>query len=139
LAYSGLAVETHDSGEYRWVRGNLQRNHERITVRGLNHNHNTDLKNLFKSAATSASTCPGPLHDPLYGSGWEWNATDDGSSDTGTQDRHDRPDDMEERSEFQPQTVAAASRLSISQEQAFHLCVFLKWWVVGFWGCSVRG
>jgi len=63
LAYSGFAVETHDSGEYRWVRGNLQRNHERITVRGLNHNHNTDLKNLFKSAATSASTCPGPLHD----------------------------------------------------------------------------
>jgi hypothetical protein len=22
LAYSGFAVETHDSGEYRWVRGN---------------------------------------------------------------------------------------------------------------------
>jgi transposase len=61
-AYSGFAVETHDSGEYRYVRGKLQRNRERITVRGLNDNHNKDLKNLFKSAAISASTRPGPLH-----------------------------------------------------------------------------
>ena len=62
-AYSGFAVETHDSGEYRCVRGKLQRNRERITVRGLNDNHNKDLKNLFKSAAISASTRPGPLQD----------------------------------------------------------------------------
>lgn len=62
-AYSGFAVETHDSGEYRYVRGKLQRNRERITVRGLNSNHNKDVKNLFKSAAISASTRPGPLRD----------------------------------------------------------------------------
>ena len=62
-AYSGFAVETHDSGEYRWVRGKLQRNRERMTVRGLNDNHNKDLKSLFKSAAISASTRPGPLQD----------------------------------------------------------------------------
>jgi hypothetical protein len=62
-AYSGFAVETHDSGEYRSVRGKLQRNRERITVRGLNDNHNKDLKNLFKSAAISASTRPGPVQD----------------------------------------------------------------------------
>jgi len=62
-AYSGFAVETHDSGEYRWVRGKLQRNRERITVRGLNDNHNPHLKNLFKGAAISASTRPGPLQD----------------------------------------------------------------------------
>jgi transposase len=65
-AYSGFALQTHDSGEYRYVRGKLQRNRERITVRGLNHNHNHDLKNLFKGAAISASTRPGPLHD-FYG------------------------------------------------------------------------
>ena len=35
-AYSGFALETHDSGEYRFVRGKLRRNRERITVRGLN-------------------------------------------------------------------------------------------------------
>jgi transposase len=62
-AYSGFAVEVHDSGEYRWVRGKRQRNRERITVRGLNDNHNKDLKNLLKGAAITASTRPGPLHD----------------------------------------------------------------------------
>jgi transposase len=62
-AYSGFAVQTHDSGEYRSVRGKLQRNRERMTVRGLNDNHNRELKNLFKSAAVSASTRPGPLRD----------------------------------------------------------------------------
>src|SRR5437773_10703605 len=50
-AYGGFAVEVHDSGEYRWVRGKLQRNRERITVRGLNDNHNQDVKNLFKDQA----------------------------------------------------------------------------------------
>jgi transposase len=62
-AYSGFAVETHDSGEYLYVRGKLQRNRERITVRGLRDNHNKDLKNLFKGAAISASTRPGPFRD----------------------------------------------------------------------------
>jgi transposase len=62
-AYSGFAVETHDSGEYRNVRGKLQRNRERMTVRGLSQNHNNDVKNLFKGAAISASTTPGPLRD----------------------------------------------------------------------------
>jgi hypothetical protein len=65
-AYSGFAVETHDSGEYRFARGKLVRNRERITVRGLNPNHNHDLKNLFKGAALSASARPGPLCD-FYG------------------------------------------------------------------------
>ena len=62
-AYSGFAVQTHDSGEYRYVRGKVQRNRERITVRGRNDNHNKDLKSLFKSAAISASTRPGPVRD----------------------------------------------------------------------------
>jgi hypothetical protein len=62
-AYSGFAVETHDSGEHRYVRGKLVRNRERISVRGLNGNYNRDLKNLFKSTAISASTRPGPLRD----------------------------------------------------------------------------
>ena len=43
-----------DSGEYRYVRGKVQRNRERITVRGSNDNHHRDLKNLFKGAAISA-------------------------------------------------------------------------------------
>jgi transposase len=62
-AYSGFAVQTYDSGEYRVVRGKLHRNRERITVRGLNRNHNHDLKNLLKGAAISAIQRPGPLQD----------------------------------------------------------------------------
>ena len=63
-AYSGFALETHDSGEYRYVRGKLQQNRERMTVRGLSNNHNPDVKNLFKGAAISASTPVGAL-EPL--------------------------------------------------------------------------
>ena len=65
-AYSGFAVETHDSGEYRVVKGKLRRNRKRITMRRLNPNHNHDLKNLFKGAALSASTRPGPLCDFMW-------------------------------------------------------------------------
>ena len=45
------------------VRGKVRRNRERLTVLGLNDNHNHDLKNVFKGAALSAGTRPGPLHD----------------------------------------------------------------------------
>src|ERR1035437_2951808 len=60
-------LETRDSGEYRMVRGKVRRNRERLTVLGLNDNHNHDLKNLFKGAALSASTRPGPLYDFYVG------------------------------------------------------------------------
>ena len=62
-AYSGFAVQTYDSGEFRFVRGKRQRNRERITVRGLNRNHNPDVKNLLKGAAISAIGRSGPLQD----------------------------------------------------------------------------
>jgi transposase len=62
-AYSGLAIETHDSAQYRYVAGQLQRAKKPQQLRGLNENHNHDLKNIFKSAATRASSCAGPFHD----------------------------------------------------------------------------
>jgi transposase len=61
-AYSGLALETHGSGEYRFVNGQLQRSRKVVAVRGLNQNHNHELKHLFKSAATTASV-RGPFRD----------------------------------------------------------------------------
>jgi hypothetical protein len=33
------------------------------SIRGLNQNHNHDLKNLYKSAATIAAAKPGPYRD----------------------------------------------------------------------------
>jgi hypothetical protein len=62
-AYTGFALETHDSGEYRMVRGKVRRNRERLTVLGLNDSHNHDRKNPFKGAAIWASARAGPLYD----------------------------------------------------------------------------
>jgi transposase len=62
-AYSGLALETHSSGDYRLVAGQMQPTKRRRTVSGLNRNHNHDLKYTFMSAAINASIHPGPLRD----------------------------------------------------------------------------
>src|SRR5437016_7387298 len=62
-AYSGLAVETHDSAQYRYLAGQLQRSKKPQQLRGLNRNHNHDLKAIFKGAATKASSGAGPFHD----------------------------------------------------------------------------
>ena len=62
-AYSGLALETHSSAQYRYVEGQLQRSKKPLSLRGLNDNHNHDLKGIFKSAATKASSGAGPFHD----------------------------------------------------------------------------
>jgi len=61
-AYCGLALETRTSADYRFEQGQLVRAKKPVFIRGLNGNHNHDLKNLFKSAATSAGAMPGPFH-----------------------------------------------------------------------------
>src|SRR5271165_7090183 len=62
-AYSGLALETRISAEYRLVEGQVRRSKKMLCVRGLNKDHNHDLKGLFKGAATMASVRPGPFQD----------------------------------------------------------------------------
>ena len=57
-AYCGLALQTRSSGEYRFTEGQLQHAKKLPALRGLNINHNHDLKNLFKSAAIHVSTSP---------------------------------------------------------------------------------
>jgi transposase len=61
--FSGFGMETHSSGDYRSVEGQLRRTHRPVSVRGLNTNHNHDLKNLFKGAAIVAAHKPGPLQE----------------------------------------------------------------------------
>jgi transposase len=61
--YSGLGIETHDSAQFRFVRGQLQRSKKPQQLRGLNRNHNHEMKEIFKSAATRASCSRGPFHD----------------------------------------------------------------------------
>jgi transposase len=66
--YSGLAIETHDSAQYRYVAGQLQRSKKPQQLRGLNQDHNHDLKAIFKGAAVLASSSQaGPFHDFYQG------------------------------------------------------------------------
>ena len=62
-AYSGLALKTSTSGEYRIVEGRLKRSRKFLAIRGLNANHNHDLKNIFKGAATRPAAVPGPFQE----------------------------------------------------------------------------
>ena len=62
-AYIGLALKTYTSGEYRFVGNQLKRSKKTLAIRGLNRNHNHDLKNIFKGAATWAAATPGPFQN----------------------------------------------------------------------------
>ena len=62
-AYCGLALETRSSADHQVIDGELRRRSKPAFIRGLNLNHNPDLKNIFKSAATTASALPGPFRD----------------------------------------------------------------------------
>jgi len=62
-AYSGLGIETHDSAQHRYVKGRLQPSPKPQQIRGLNQDHNHEMKEIFKSTATLATRCAGPLHD----------------------------------------------------------------------------
>jgi hypothetical protein len=62
-AYCGLALQTRASGEYRFSSGALQAAKKSPALRGLNVNHNHDLKNLFKGAALHVTTSTGSLGD----------------------------------------------------------------------------
>jgi transposase len=61
--YSGLGIETHDSAQYRYVGGQVQRSKKLQQLRGLNQNHNHEMKEIFKSTATRASCSTGPFRD----------------------------------------------------------------------------
>jgi transposase len=62
-AYCGLAVVTHSSSDYELVDGRVVRRTRAPMTRGLNRNHNRELKDVFKGAATAATGRPGPLQD----------------------------------------------------------------------------
>jgi hypothetical protein len=45
--YGGLGIETHDSAQYRFVSGQVQRSKKPQQVRGLNRNHDHEMKEIF--------------------------------------------------------------------------------------------
>jgi transposase len=73
--YCGLGLQTRSSGEHRYIGGQLQHAKKPPALRGLNVNHNHDLKNIFKSAATQAGVCKddpmGKFYQNLLATGME--------------------------------------------------------------------
>ena len=61
--YSGFGVRTHTSADHRYVKGQLERSKKPVSVRGLDRDHNHQLKDLFKGAAIQASTRKGPFRE----------------------------------------------------------------------------
>jgi transposase len=61
--YAGLALVTRTSADYQMADGQVVRSRKPALVVGLNANHNHVLKAVFKEAAASALTHPGPLKD----------------------------------------------------------------------------
>ena len=113
-AYGGLAIETHSSADHRYVDGQLQPSKRPVSLRGLNRNHNHDLKNIFKGAAIIAATKPGPFPGILRRSGGQRNEAGDGASDAGTQNCGDHVDRLEERSLVRRPTSETTNSLSVS-------------------------
>src|SRR6201981_870740 len=65
--YSGLGIETRDSAQYRFVDGQLRRAKKPQQIRGLNRNHNHEMKDIFKGDATRASCGVGPFREFYVG------------------------------------------------------------------------
>ena len=66
-AYSGLALEIHTSADYGYRNVQLQRSKKLVPIRGLNKDHNHDLKGVSKATATMASIRPGPFREFYLG------------------------------------------------------------------------
>jgi transposase len=62
-AYVGLGLVTRISAEYTVVNGQLKRSTKAPSLRGLNPNHQRELKEIFKSAASAAVRRPGPWQE----------------------------------------------------------------------------
>ena len=60
-AYAGFGIVTRTSAEHRLIDGRPVRRPRAPLTRGLNPNHNPVLKDVFKGAATTAPSRPGPL------------------------------------------------------------------------------
>jgi transposase len=71
-AYSGLALKTSISGEHRVLQGQLRRSKKLVAIRGLNRNHNHDLKNIFKGAATRAAAVAGSFQEFYAAADGRW-------------------------------------------------------------------
>jgi transposase len=75
--FSGLGIETHSSADHRYVDGQMRRSKKPISIRGLNQNHNRDLKMYSRVPLSSRPASPvrsksSARHGWPAGSGQKW-------------------------------------------------------------------
>jgi hypothetical protein len=130
--YSGLGLETRDSGEYHYVKGQVRRRKEQKFIRGLNRDYNHDLKGLFKGAALRATMLPGPFQDFYQALRGQRHQANHGAADAGTEDRCHHINCVEERRELRRRQSETASSLSVSVKRSVpSLMIFVGWWSIG--------
>src|SRR6266851_409340 len=111
--YCGLGIETRDSAQYRFVRGQLQRAKKPQQIRGLNRNHNHEMKEIFKGAATQLWS--GTVARLLCGFAGQRHEGRDGTSHVSAEDRGHCLDTLEKGGTFRRRTTEDASSLSVAQ------------------------
>ena len=125
-SYSGFGIETHSSAEQRFINGELRRAKKPVSIRGLNRNHNHDLKNLFKSGHRSRGQGRS-VSGVLRCAGGQGHATGDGASDSSAQDRLHHVDYLEERSTLRGPTSETTNSLSVSSHPFYPWDFSQRW------------
>src|SRR5260370_14647366 len=112
------ALDARSSADYHFVAGELRRSKKPVLIRGLNLNHNHDLKNIFKAAATTASSLPGPFrtfYENLLGKGLKPAMA---RLTFARKHRRHQFDPVEERRTFRSRTTEITSSLSAQDMRA---------------------
>ena len=113
--YSGLGIETRDSAQYCFVRGQLQRERNRNSIRGLNRNHNHEMKENLQGRRHPSQLWGGSVTRLLCGLAGGRDEARDGASDLSPKDRGHCFDTLEKGGTFRRRTTEATSSLSVAQ------------------------
>jgi len=112
--YSGFGIQTYSSAEHRCVQGELRRSKKPVSIRGLNRNHNHDLKNLFQECRDRSAAKPGPFQEFMM----RWcprESARNGAPDSSAEDCSNHVDHLEKRSALRRPTSETTNSLSVSE------------------------
>ena len=98
------------------MEGQIKRSKKLLAIRGLNQNHNHDLKNIFKGAAIRAAGVAEAFPGFLRCARCQRAEASHGASDSGAEDCSDHSARLEERSAFRRPTSETTSSLSVCGE-----------------------
>ena len=115
-AYSGLALKTSTSGEYRIVEGQLKRSKKFLAIRGLNAQPQSRSEKYLQGCGDPGRCRPRTVSRVLRRFSSQRDEANDGASHPGAQDRGHHFDRLEERSSFRRRTSETTSSLSVCGE-----------------------